>query len=241
MPPINRAAPVVPRHKMRGQKGFTLMEILIALFVFTIISMILTSALRSVIDAHAGAEKNAARLRELQMVVLLMSRDIEQTVNRPVLNTSAKEDEVFSGTPQGCTFTRTGYANPEAAVARSSLQRTGYVWRDDALWRVSWDVLDLAPDSRPRSRRLLGGVTAVRFEYLDKDKRFHKGWPINGDDQPLPRAVRVVLTLKDWGQISQLYLVPAQRGNISQTGQNPGAPDAQQGKDKMSGGKEAAE
>jgi len=192
------------------ESGFTLLEILIALFIFSILSMILVGALRSVIDAHSGTEKNAERLRKLQMTLLVMSRDIEQAVNRPILNTVGKEEDAFNGTPRGFTFTHAGYANPVATLARSTLQRTGYNWHDDALWRMSWSVLDQAPDSHPHARRLLDDVLDARFQYLDKDGRFRDGWPVSGDEQPLPRAVRVLLTLNHWGKISQLYIIPAQ-------------------------------
>jgi len=198
------------RRIQASSRGFTLLEILIALFIFSILSLMMASALRTVINAHAGTEKNAERLRDLQIALLVMSRDVEQTVLRPITNPVGKEEEAFIGTPRGFTFTHAGYANPDGSLARSSLQRTGYSWEDNTLWRLSWAVLDQSPDSKPHRRRLLDNVIDAKFEYLDKDNHFRDGWPISGDDQPLPRAVRVLLTLNKWGKISQLYIIPAQ-------------------------------
>src|SRR5437762_2019018 len=90
--------------------GFTLLEILIALFIFTILSFLLTAALRTVINAQSGTEDKALRLRELQMILLTMSRDIEQTVNRPITNAVGKEEAAFVGTENGFVFTHTGFA-----------------------------------------------------------------------------------------------------------------------------------
>jgi general secretion pathway protein J len=215
------------RTRLGSTSGFTLLEILIALFIFTVLSMILVAALRSVIDAHSGTEKSAERLRRLQISLLVMSRDVEQAVNRPVLNIVGKEESAFSGTTRGFTFTHAGYANPDGTLARSALQRTAYIWRDNALWRLSWNVLDQAPDTRSHARELQKDVLEARFEYLDKDGRFRDGWPVPGDEQPLPRAVRMLLTINHWGKISQLYLIPAQPGSVVQLpGKPPGSPPA---------------
>lgn len=45
------------RHNMNG---FTLLEVLIALFVFTILSVMLMSALHNIINYVAGTEKSAS-------------------------------------------------------------------------------------------------------------------------------------------------------------------------------------
>jgi general secretion pathway protein J len=193
------------------QKGFTLLEILIALFIFAIISLILANALRSVINTQTSTEHNAERLRGVQIALLLLSRDLEQAVNRPVLNIAGQEDKAFMGTPTSITFTHAGFANPISNLTRSNLQRTRYFVDDNALFRMSWAALDLAPQSKSQSRRLLNKVSSVTFQYLDKNGKFLSHWPLEGDvRQPLPRAVRVQLTISNWGTISQLYVIPMQ-------------------------------
>lgn len=195
------------------ERGFTLLEILIALFIFTILSMILVVALRSVIDAQSGTEKNAERLRQLQISLLIMSRDIEQTVNRPVIAASGKEEPAFIGSPRSFTLTHVGFASS----TRSTLQRVRYAWNDYSLWRMTWAALDQAPTSLPHSRRLLTDVVDAHFQYLDKDGRLQNQWPVDGQSkQPLPRAVKVFLTMSQWGKVSQLYVIPAQPSKTTQ-------------------------
>ena len=192
--------------------GFTLLEILIALFVFTILALMMSGALRTVINAQAGAEHHAERMRHLQIVLVRMSRDIEQIVNRPVKTAVGKEAPAFLGTAEGFAFTHNGIASLSDKVKRSELQRAQYIWKDGTLWRMVWPVLDQAPDSpKPTQREVYNNITSVRFEYLDRKKRFHKNWPVQGrSSEPLPRAVRVNLTIADWGKIQQLYVIPAQ-------------------------------
>lgn len=190
--------------------GFTLLEILIALFIFTILSMILVNALHNVINISATTEKNAERLRNLQFALLTMSRDIEQTVNRPVLNTAGTEEEAFIGTPRYFTFTHMGFANPTGELARSSLQRTQYAWNQGVLWRKTWTELDQAPQSLPHARELLE-ITDANFKYLDHKGRFQNNWPPSeGREDPLPLAVSIHLVIPNWGRLSQLYVISAQ-------------------------------
>ena len=198
-------------NREKGPLGFTLLEILIALFIFSIISMILVGALRRVIDAQAGTEQHAARLRQLQFAFLILSRNLEQMVNRPVLNASGQEEPAFLGTPTRFVFTHGGFANVTNTSIHSTLERTAYVWTDSALWRLTWEAIDQAPASLPHWRKILTDVSFARFQYLDQEGHFVDHWPIEEDiNQFLPRAVRVQFTFSKWGKISQLYVIPIQ-------------------------------
>lgn len=195
--------------------GFTLLEVLIALFIFSILSVLLASALRTVINAQEGSEKHAERLRQVQMALLMLSRDVEQTVNRRIVNSTGREEMAFVGGPNGFIFTRAGFANPMGTVLRSTLQRSRYYWSENTLWRTNWEALDQAPETQSSNRRLLSDVVLVHFQYLDKDKRFHDIWPLEGDtEQVLPRAVKIEMTISSWGKMSQLYVIPVQASKV---------------------------
>jgi len=190
--------------------GFTLLEILIALFIFTILSMMMVGALHSVISTQSGTERSAARLRELQIVLVRLGRDIEQTVNRPVKTANDQDASAFYGTAHGFAFTHGGMAGQSSQ--QQVLQRAQYIWGQNALWRMAWDVLDQAEKSpKPSQRKVMENVTEARFEYLDSKQKFYQDWPVSGQaNQPLPRAVRITLTIEDWGTIKQIYVIPAE-------------------------------
>ena len=122
---------------IKSIRGFTLLEILIALFIFSIISLMLVVALRTVINAQSGTEGKAEHLRTLQMALLIMSRDIEQAVDRPIVNANGKEEAAFIGKPTSFQFTHGGFANPYGSLAHSTLQRTGYSWDKNILSRLT--------------------------------------------------------------------------------------------------------
>jgi general secretion pathway protein J len=216
---------------MRNNKaGFTLLEILIALFIFSIVSMIMVTALHTVFNSQSITAKHAAALTKLQIAFLLMSHDFEQTVNRPVTNAKGIVDPPFIGTHDTVTFTHGGVANPLGMMQRSTLQRTAYSLNNDRLIRSIWPVLDQTQKTLPSHRVLLRSTTELRFDYLDNQGKFQNNWPPADQKQSaFPRAVRVIITLKNWGTLSQLYIIPQTEKppEKAPSGQTPGQPSAQ--------------
>ena len=188
--------------------GFTLLEILIALFIFTIVSVIMASGLHSVLNSQAATEKKANSFAEIQMAVLLISRDMEQAINRPITNAKNILEGGMVGGPRSVTFTHAGLHNPEGELQRSTLQRVRYFIEKNELTRETWEVLDQSAKTESVSRVLLNSAEDLHFEYLDEKRQFQKNWPpADKQNAGLPRAIRMNLTLKNWGKISQIYLL----------------------------------
>ena len=200
----------MPIHRLNNQRGFTLLEIIVALFIFSLVSVIAVTGLHSVLSSQSAAEKKAERLASLQTALLLLSRDVSQTINRPATNPSGQPDG-FIGTDKMMIFTHAGFDNPDGQLQRSTLQRIQYQYTHDTLTRSTLPVLDLVVAIKPDSRELLDQISALRFEYLDHKNHFQTRWP--PPDQPsalLPLAVRITMTLRDWGTLQQLYLIAGQ-------------------------------
>jgi len=194
---------------IKWQRGFTLLEILIALFIFTLISVILTSALHSIFAVESHTEKNAQRLSKLQLTLLLLSRDLEQSIDRPIVTDTGTLEASFIGTSDSVRFTRGGFANPLGASQRSTLQRVEYSLSNGNLIRTTWLSLDQADKTQSQQRILMNNVDEFHIEYLDQAGHFSPKWPAPNSTpaQVLPIAVKVSLTLTDWGKLSQLYII----------------------------------
>lgn len=194
-------------------KGFTLPEILIALAIFSILSLMLMTALHSVINSEAKAEEKAERLRNTQMALLILSRDLEQTINRPILSEKGTPDLAFTGDNMNINFTHMGYANFDKTLPRSTLQRVQYRLDEKSLSRNTWDDLDLAPKAEMHSRQLLTNIEKLVFEYVDNEGRLHDTWPEKEGSTDLPRALQVTISMQNWGTMSQIYVIPAMPTN----------------------------
>jgi general secretion pathway protein J len=210
---------------VKSSFGFTLLEILIALFIFTLLALMLATSFHAVIVSQSGVEKKAQRLRQLQMALLVFSRDIEQAIDRSIINSEGKTEAAFIGEPDRIRLTHTGFASSLSITRQSGLQRVAYVWQRDQkqFVKLMWPVLDQAPTTKTYARPLLAEVDQVRFQYLAADGRFYDYWPPKGSNgdmaQVLPRAVSIFFNIPGWGEVSQLYLIPVDFNDDHQTSQ----------------------
>lgn len=205
-------------------RGFTLLELLVALSIFALVGVAAYNGLYAVLNARADTDRQAQRLAELQTALMLVGRDIEQTLARGIRNEygdpqlplqgGAKDGPLFE-------FTRTGWRNP-TRLPRSNMQRIAYRIDKDNLVRMSWRVLDRAQDSLPQEAPILGGVREAQVRFLDEKLEWHAEWPPanlatqlssgsapanQGQQLQLPRAVELVLELKDFGRITRLFAI----------------------------------
>lgn len=196
---------------MKDQRsGFTLLELLVALAIFSVLSVLAYNGIESMISSKQHVEKEADRLAALQIAVTRLSRDLEQAVNRPVRNESGEEEPAFVSRfsrEEELELTRTGWANP-AGRRRSSLQRVAYGLNEGKLLRYSRPVLDQSSGQEPYSQTLLEQVDSLEARFLDHSGNWHDQWPpATPRSRDLPRAVEITLELKDWGEIRRLLVL----------------------------------
>lgn len=188
--------------------GFTLIEILIALFVFTIIAIMTVGGLHSVINFQSQTQQNAERFDQLVVALTYFQRDLEQTMPRINLDSAGHTENPLEGKPTEIFFIHGGLANPFSALARSTLQRTHYFLLNNQLIRENYNALDRTSDTGSSQRVLLDKVTDLKFTYLDEKGKFSNFWSAERQAK-LPRAVRVSFNVVGLGQISQFYLIVA--------------------------------
>ncbi|MFC1524064.1 type II secretion system minor pseudopilin GspJ [Thermodesulfobacteriota bacterium] len=196
---------------MMRQNGFTLLELLVALAVSAVVSVIAYSGLRSMVDTRAAVEREMEDLTQLQQAFTLLARDIEQAVSRGIRNEYGEPQSamVWRETESSpFEFTRNGWRNP-AGRARSSLQRVAYEVKDEILYRQYWPILDRAQNSDPYGRKILRGVTDFQVVFLADNNEWQNFWPPDTTNNRLllPRAVAVSLVVDGWGEIKRVFLV----------------------------------
>lgn len=196
-----------------SERGFTLLELLIALAVFSILSVMSYSGLRMVLDAKSRTEVQANRLVELQTAFTFMERDFELAVGRSVRDSFGDRQPAMSGGGIGVAvveLTRAGFRNP-TGTPRSSMQRVGYKFADGTVSRLTWPMLDQPNLSEAFERPLLGGVKKLELRYLDKSNNWVPDWPPsrgNSDPSLLPRAVELSVELEGLGTVKRIFRIP---------------------------------
>ena len=196
------------------QRGFTLLEILVAVAIFGIVAYMSYGGLDAVIRQHEIVSESATRLRNLQYAMRRLVQDFSQIQPRAIreetgegLNFALKAD---TRTTEPMELTRAGWHNP-LAHPRSSLQRVAYWVEEDILIRAQWPVLDRMLGEEPIELELLEGIDEFQLLFLDANNEWIEQWP--PPDQPnsgpdvqsaLPQAVEIVLQLDDWGEIRRI-------------------------------------
>ncbi len=196
-----------------GNRGFTLLELLVALTIFALISVALFGSLTSMIETKQHLEADSNKLRELQTAFRIIGRDIEQTIDRSIRVPYQQLLPALMWTeqPANLELTVNGRRNP-VRLKRSSLQRVAYRLEDDLLIKDTWLVLDRAIDSEPFSQVLLRDVEGFEMSFVGKDGVSSRSWPpeSNGSGTSAampPKAVQIHLYLKGWGRIDRLFLI----------------------------------
>ena len=200
-------------------RGFTLLELLVALAVFAIMATAAYSGLRNVLFTRAAVEEQNRRLAAVQLTVFRLEQDIQQAVPRGVRDEYSDSQPALRGgdlLDDALILTRAGWDNP-LGQSRATLQRVAYRLREGRLWRLHWDVLDRGGPVAPRETMLIDQVQEFRARFLDQEGEWRNDWPppadVVADDNPPnpnspPRAVEITLTLEDWGAITRLFPLP---------------------------------
>jgi general secretion pathway protein J len=198
---------------LRFGYGFTLLELLVAISVFAIMSVMAYGGLSQIISNNTSAEKSMARMQEVQLTMYTLTRDFNQIIQRDIRDEYGTEQSylVADNNPDMVVeFTRGGHRNP-ANLLRSNLQRVAYQLKENKLIRLAWPQLDRVQGMEPYNSELLSNIEKFDLRYLDARAEWHDQWPpLNTDPAaalPLPVAIQVDMTLKDWGDIKRLYKV----------------------------------
>ena len=143
-------------------RGFTLLELLVALAVFSILSIAAYSGLRNVLFTRAAVEAQSQRLAAVQLAVFRLEQDIEQAAPRSIRDEYGDLQAALLGSELSddrLTLTRAGWDNP-LGQPRANVQRVAYRLREGRLWRLHWPVLDQGGRIEPRETLLLDRVRA---------------------------------------------------------------------------------
>jgi general secretion pathway protein J len=197
-------------------RGFTLVELLVALAIFAILSALAYGGYNNSVKQNEIARTSMKRLESLQTTMRLLTQDFEQMTPRPVrdvlgdgrlpaLVADKRDQNLFA-------LTRAGWTNP-AGLPRPTLQRVSYVLDEDGkLFRQHFLVLDATLANEPVRRELIDRVTSLTLRYMDSQKQWQDQWPpLNAPPVTLarsrPLAVEIRLELEDMGAITRLIEV----------------------------------
>ena len=197
----------------RAAFGFTLLELLMALIIFGLISVMTYRGLNSVLQSRDHLAAESSKWRDVALLFARMERDLNQLTKRPVrdVNDLSAAPLVANPTLQGehdaqLMFTRMGF--PEQGNVLAGPVRGGYRLRAGVVEQLLWPSPDAAPRATPAVNALMENVVALEFHYLDSAGAWHTRWPLPGAAFEFPRALQAVIELKSKERVTRIFALP---------------------------------
>jgi type II secretion system protein J len=189
-------------------RGFTLIEVLVALALMALTAVLAYRATASLVDGESRLASEATRWRSLDGAFARFEADVRQAQPRAI-HAGSRVEPAWLGAIEGhgssaIVFTRAG--SEFATEPGLAGQRIGYRVRGGALEIVYWPSLDRARDDAPRAWRLVDDVVAFRVLHLGSSSDWQPSWPRSGESE-LPRAVAVQLTLASGEAIERWFVL----------------------------------
>ncbi|HEV2220972.1 MAG TPA: type II secretion system minor pseudopilin GspJ [Casimicrobiaceae bacterium] len=185
-------------------RGFTLVEALVAIAILGVVALLAWRATDAMTRSQAQISRETRHWQQLDAVFARMEADMRRAIPREVRMPALQP--AWSAVPadaEGDTllaFSRAGpYSVDEPGAAG---QRVGYDLRRDRLEVMYWPQLDDPTGAAPVAYTLADGVARFRVLQLTGSGAWSATWP-RADEDAIPRAVRVELTLEDGSLITR--------------------------------------
>ena len=163
------------RDEKVGEAGFTLIEVVISLALFALVSMAGLALVDSVIRVEQGTAGRVERLGALQRTMFVIVRDLEQSSAGTLRETEG-----------GVSFERSASTLYEAG------RPIGYALRGDSLYRI------IGGSGAQTAQLLIGGVAGASWSFYFDGMGWQSDMPTDAQNVPLrPAAVAVDILLDD--------------------------------------------
>jgi len=197
---------------MRRARAFTLVELLIALAIFALLSAFAYRGLAVLLDSREALDRDSRKWRDLALFVGRFERDVQAALDRPATGPSGTPQSPISSlldlggtTASGLAITRAGatlYANELAAP-----QRVGYRLAEGRVDRLAWPGVDAGPRAGVTATPVLENVRSLGFRFLDRTLEWRRDWALPAT-QGMPLAVEMTLELEGGERILRVVDIP---------------------------------
>ncbi len=188
----------------RKQLGFTLLEVLVSISVFSMVALVSYSTLDTYIDQRERLKTHYGKLEQVQRIFILLERDIQFIVPRNVR---------IGGDMESAVVSDNGDALISMTVAEASLSGAGGValrrvqWRLDGseLIRAQWNVLDQGGAVEPQERLISDEIDDIAINYLLYSKNRGLDSKDSLDSNEFPDGLEVLIKLKSGEQYRRVF------------------------------------
>lgn len=194
--------------KKISKQGFTLIEILLAMMIFAMLSLGAYQVLDGVMRNNKQNEKVLNRLGQIQRGMLVLEDDFRQITHR-IGRAGSGESYAFQAKmgyagsdDMGVTFIRSGWDNPNARLPRSELTRVAYRLVDNKLERVFYLYPDPVINAQEQVFPVFDEVESFKLRFYSQG-----AWLSSWTRKELPQGIEIILKLTDFGEIRRIFTI----------------------------------
>jgi general secretion pathway protein J len=196
---------------VKGHRGFTLLEMLIAIAIFAMIGLAANSVLSTVMKNDEVTKAFSVRLKALQQGFGAIERDLGQIVARTFRGLDGVRsnsyfqsgDNLLGSETEALVFYRLGWLNPDGILPRGSIQSVAYVVQGGRLERWYYPYPEPESAAEPLKTLIIENVLSIEYSFYINDK-----WERKTDGTTMPKGIAINLEIEGLGKIQRQFLLP---------------------------------
>lgn len=192
--------------KTMKQQGFSLLEVLLALLIFSVIGLATEGLVSSSIKYQEKVVTKTEQLEDIAEVALRMRSDFLQIINRSVELHDSTREAALVGSSSSIRFTKSAWENPLESK-RPNYQRVTYVTSKNDLERAHSQWLDIA-DAEDVASKYFKNIKDVGFQYLNAQMEWVPSWDSENIGR-LPRAIKVFFSTTGFTDVERVFEIPS--------------------------------
>lgn len=178
--------------RTRGRRGFTMIEILVAVGLLAVMTAIIYSAYRITVRAQTETSKLQERYHTARVVMMRMTRELSMAfLSKHVNPDEPRSKTLFEGGRDKVQFTYLGHQRRVKDAKESDQGVVEYFLRSckdsdlpgKCLYRREKAIVDADPEKEGSVELMAEGVKSLKLEYWDRENEDWKSeWEVTSDD-----------------------------------------------------------
>lgn len=192
----------------RKESGFTLIEIIVA---FAIFSILIVACFRAVTFILDYVERDRAYYQDqsrIQLAWNIVLQDMLHMLPRTERDRLGGISRAYQTDVGEYLLVLTRGGMPSITGTEGGIQRVAYSLDGEGQFlRWTWPSMDLYDDTEPSSQVLVSGVGKIDFLQLNASNEYEANWPpLNQQvaNNELPRMIKLVIEMENGGRVERI-------------------------------------